>query len=141
MSYLWILGAYEVVRTIHEKSKRKGLLVQRQASIQRLKKNFAKLRIPLAKMEYVGKEGSDLIPLPMIIDDVIGWKIKNEMITREEMSFCLFEFLLSLEIDNRCPSCGSYDTDIFGILEKREGYLRCLTCKDRHNIPFKNTRK
>ena len=53
LSYLWVLGAYELVRTICQRIKEKGMVFPKDLANDfiSIKVEFERLRIPLAKME------------------------------------------------------------------------------------------
>lgn len=48
MSYLWVLGAYEIIRSMQQRNKEGGLNDEKLAALLR---KFERLRMPLAKFE------------------------------------------------------------------------------------------
>ena len=84
LSYLWVLGAYEVVRTLAEKGKKKkrqkandwiafDMVIYRK--IVETRDMLAEARIPLAKLRPKGI-GQTAIAFPVIFPgDGIGWRI------------------------------------------------------------------
>lgn len=93
LSYLWVLGAYEVIRTVWGLAKieyEKGVLDEKAfKKITETKKYFTKIRIPLAKMQpWRNKKGYSPIAYP-ILDTRrgIAWHIaQNEFISRKELA-------------------------------------------------------
>ncbi len=59
--WLWILGAYEVVRTMHQAKDSFSLSARKKLEV--LKEILAEVRMPAAKMEKV-KKGREKIPIP-----------------------------------------------------------------------------
>lgn len=52
LSYLWVLGAYEVIRALDQRAREdKNFLPQFKKEVQELKFEFERIRIPLAKFE------------------------------------------------------------------------------------------
>lgn len=85
MSHLWILGIYEVIRTLHQ---RLGEHDQ-AAEIGAVKKRLNELRVPLAKMEAAGdRSGQTRIAYPMLnLDHGAAWQLsETKVITRLELS-------------------------------------------------------
>ncbi len=90
ISYLWILGVYELIRTIAQRSNNTNLwneaLIQ---EIKEFKNDIARLRMPLAKMEPSEKHNTDYaIAYPYIHKtDGISWRVsQDKYITRKEIS-------------------------------------------------------
>ena len=101
LSYLWVLGAYELVRSIDQKCRLdKTLLNQLLANqVNDLKHHFERLRIPLAKLEPASRHPSDNpIAFPVIDpQDIVAWAIApNVKISRRELSDRLL--ILTLDI-------------------------------------------
>ncbi len=99
LSYLWILGVYELIRTLTQRSKNNNLwdenLVQ---EIENFKRTIARLRMPLAKMEPAKKHKNtdSAIAYPYIHKrNGISWRVsQSKYIPRKEISE---NFLLLLE--------------------------------------------
>lgn len=91
LSYLWILGVYELIRTLAQRSKNINLwneaLIQ---EIEKLKRDIARLRMPLAKMEPANrhKNTDSAIAYPYVHKtDGISWRVsQDKYITRKEVS-------------------------------------------------------
>ena len=70
LMWLWVLGAYEVVRTMHQA---KECFSERLAQeLHDLKKSLATVRMPAAKMEKTGGKG--VVPSNR---SPSGWDVKN----------------------------------------------------------------
>jgi hypothetical protein len=91
LSYLWVLGAYELVRTLDERCTKNHALIDTtlKQHVQDFKGKIARLRMPLAKMQPARKHPNDSpIAYPGIHQELgIAWHIgKNTFITRRELS-------------------------------------------------------
>lgn len=90
-AYLWVLGAYEIVRTLAEKTK--------YPSIVQAKKLFERIRVPLAKLEASRnyKKADFNFTFPAVLPGACfgaGWAInQNEIILRTSLSCELFDAL------------------------------------------------
>jgi len=99
LSYLWVLGAYELIRTICQRCHvyRKTLGESLCDRLYSLKGDFERLRIPLAKMEPARKYKQTDYPIayPALHRDLgISWKIsENVFISRRELSDSLLSLL------------------------------------------------
>jgi len=100
ISYLWVLGAYEIIRTLDQRLREDPSLAKEnfRTRVNELKRRYARLRIPLAKLEP-SREYQDVdgpIALPAMHTELgISWQIsKSTYINRRELSD---EFLLFLE--------------------------------------------
>ncbi len=98
LSYLWVLGAYELVRTLDQRCRDdKTLLPDNLANrIRKLKHRIARLRIPLAKMEPAKKyRGDDPIAWPAIHPEHgTAWRVAPDtFITRRQISDDLLELV------------------------------------------------
>ncbi|WP_446891400.1 hypothetical protein [Aeromonas veronii] len=112
-SYLWILGAYEVVRTLtqllkEQKSDDPVVVLHR---FQAARTRFARLRIPLAKLEPARdyKKTDFQIAYPGFDYDVgIAWQVNEDMvISRQELSDLFLdtlEFMRTLKINRSVGS-------------------------------------
>jgi hypothetical protein len=83
-SYLWVLGAYEIVRTLAQETKSPPIVAA--------KESFERIRVPLAKLEASRKHRHiDFnFPLPTIAPTVsgIGWSInQGQVILRSSLSY------------------------------------------------------
>lgn len=98
-SYLWVLGAYEAVRTMTQRTYDVGELVSdsmRQEFI-RVKNSFNRVRVPLAKMEPAGahKATDSHIAYPGFnFDACVAWQVSDDtIITRRDLSDQLLDLL------------------------------------------------
>ena len=98
-SYLWILGSYEVIRTLTQsikenKSDDPAEVLER---FQNAKKRFARLRIPLAKFEAVKAHNKTdfKIAYPGFAYQIgIAWQVSDDVvISRQELSDLFLETL------------------------------------------------
>lgn len=98
-SYLWILGAYEVVRTLTQsiKEKKSDDPLEVLERFLATKNRFARLRIPLAKLEAAKAHSKTdyQIAYPGFAYDMgIAWKVSEEVvISRQELSDLFLETL------------------------------------------------
>jgi len=89
-SYLWVLGAYEIIRTLAQKTQ--------HALHIKTRDEFARLRIPLAKLEPSKKHASSdfAFPEPVFFSasHEVGWTLNpNLVMTRKQLSEALLESL------------------------------------------------
>jgi hypothetical protein len=95
LSHLWVLGAYEVLRTIHQRCREGGGVDE---SVRDVLRRFERLRIPLAKFEPAGrhKETDTKIAYPALNAQYgVAWQVAEDVfIPRGELSD---EFLMLLE--------------------------------------------
>jgi len=99
-SYLWVLGSYELVRTIDQKCRENSNLLGENLNnkIKELKIKFERIRIPLAKMEpakrYKETDYRIAYPTIKVPGNRLGWRIsENEYIVRKELSDDLLDVL------------------------------------------------
>lgn len=114
ISYLWILGAYEVIRSIDERvDKNRGgnpniLGEILNNKVKEVKKKFERIRIPLAKFEPArAHEETDFdFAYPHIHKSLgISWQVSdNIIIPRKELSDDLLNILLTIHSQNK-ESC------------------------------------
>ena len=98
-SYLWVLGAYEAIRTLDQRFREmKSAALGRHRATNTLKHLFERLRVPLAKLEpskrHIATDYS--FPVPGIDNERgIAWEVsKGVVISRSQLSD---EFLAILE--------------------------------------------
>ena len=98
LSYLWVLGAYEIVRILHERSRINGFVADKK--LESVYRNFTRVRIPLAKFEPAGKhrETDENLALPALNSLYgVAWEISQDtFIARGELSDSLLDYLESL---------------------------------------------
>lgn len=99
LSYLWILGAYEFVRTLSQKMEhgpQKVPLVV-SAAFRSTKRRFARLRMPLAKMEPASAHSNEdnHIAYPGVHEEYgVAWHLNDTtLVSRRELSDDLLEAL------------------------------------------------
>lgn len=98
-SYLWILGAYEVVRTLTQniKEKKSDDPLEVLERFQTTKNRFARLRIPLAKLEaskFHSKTDYQIAYPGFAYDIGITWRVSDDVvISRQELSDLFLETL------------------------------------------------
>lgn len=91
-SYLWVLGSYEVIRTICQRIQESPTSIPSKVatSFQALKTEIARLRMPLAKLEAAKahRETDSSIAYPTITEGHgISWQLnKSTIITRYSLS-------------------------------------------------------
>ena len=98
MSYLWVLGTYEIIRSLDQRAKDDAnFLPEIKERLQQLKWRFERLRIPLAKFEAAKKhsETDSHIAYPGInVELGIAWQVSEDTwITRRELSDSMLELL------------------------------------------------
>lgn len=98
ISYLWVLGAYEIIRTIHQRCKNNNIFTQETLNkIKDTKDYLAQLRIPLAKLEPERhhKDIDDyLIAFPHGTEEGMSWLLSGETcIKRIDLSNRFLELL------------------------------------------------
>lgn len=103
-SFLWVLGAYELIRTLDQRCRANPMLLGEEINnkVNILKHKIGRLRVPLAKMEPARKykETDEPIAYPAFHKTLgISWRISNTTyITRRELSdeaLSLFEEIRS----------------------------------------------
>lgn len=94
-SYLWVLGAYEIIRSICQRLEGDS----RQQAARDAKYIFERVRMPLAKMETGRRySGDSPIAYPaMNMEHGIAWQVQQDVfISRFELSETFLNFLESL---------------------------------------------
>lgn len=93
LSYLWVLGMYEIVRAIDERVKKSEIIKEDKIikEIHKTKILFERVRIPLAKYEPARRfEKTDLANIPMLFperDKGVAWLInENVVINRHQLA-------------------------------------------------------
>jgi hypothetical protein len=103
MGYLWVLGAYEVIRTLDQmfRQKKSRFEGQQHLETEQLKIRFERVRIPLAKLEPAKKfmETDNRFAVPALIcGRGLGWHVADDVsIARGELSTQFLEFLEELK--------------------------------------------
>jgi hypothetical protein len=105
MAYLWILGTYEVIRTLDQRFRELGLHSMGQyRDSTAIKHAFERVRIPLAKLEPADrhKKTDRYFAMPALIADKgIGWTVADGVhISRSELSTRFLEFLEQMRLSH-----------------------------------------
>lgn len=99
-SYLWVLGAYEIIRAIDQRCRTDSSLVENSVPIRDAKHSFERVRIPLAKFEAARRfsDTDSTIAYPILSRDYgIAWQVADDVfISRRELSECFIELLRKL---------------------------------------------
>ncbi len=101
ISYLWVLGAFELIRTLDQRARSKELYSPEDRDrIRDLKKQFMRIRVPLAKLEpaRAHEKTDNPVAWPTFADQAgVGWMIaKGKFVTRKDLADRLLEMLESL---------------------------------------------
>jgi hypothetical protein len=100
LSYLWVLGAYEFIRTLCDRIDADDLEktpTEVRDGLLEVKRRYARVRIPLAKMEAASKHADEDGPIAypgMILGVGVAWQLNpNTIVRRRELSDALLEAL------------------------------------------------
>ena len=102
LSYLWVLGIYELVRTLAQRVRHDPSLLPHpmHSPLVTLKQRLERLRIPLAKMEPATRHKDTDAPIAFpAISPTIGlaWQVSSDhFVPRRELSDACLEFLEQL---------------------------------------------
>lgn len=108
MSYLWVLGTYEVVRTLDQMlDDVEKFPVQQPSGSKQVKHAFERVRMPLAKLEpakrYRATDNRFAVPA-LILGRGLGWTVAdNVSVARAELSTQFLEFLEELKLSVTTP--------------------------------------
>jgi hypothetical protein len=104
-SYLWVLGVYEFFRMMDDKIRKNPAIANAKATqaISETKKVFARLRVPLAKLEeshkYKGKDYA--VPKLGANEEQLAWQINDsEIIYYRGLSDLAIDTLNELRLSN-----------------------------------------
>ena len=91
LSYLWVLGSYEVVRSLDQRARKDFTFFPTHAkNIKSLKIEFERLRMPLAKFEPADRFSAtdNHIAYPVIHKELgVSWQVsENTYISRRKLS-------------------------------------------------------
>jgi hypothetical protein len=97
--WLWLLGAYEIVRTMDEN---KACFAEgRHDDIKALKIHLAEMRIPFAKQQLRGNSNPATKELSVcVIDNDIGFEIKGRIFSAVDTIEMFKEFVLSIQLEH-----------------------------------------
>ncbi|WP_246356603.1 hypothetical protein [Pseudomonas gingeri] len=105
-SYLWVLGAYEVVRTLTQRMSENQCNDPSQVfeNFRQVKTRFARVRVPLAKFEpaSIHKKTDSHIAYPGFSFNLgIAWQVSEGVIvSRRELSDALLNALEHARVEN-----------------------------------------
>lgn len=103
-SYLWILGAYELLRMMDQRIRETPEIADENATtyINQAKKEFERIRVPLAKLEKARRFHDDFaVPKLGADEEELGWQInENEIIYYRYLSDIVIDTLNQLRISN-----------------------------------------
>ena len=103
MSQLWVLGAYEVVRTLSQRTKEKPKVITKKLASRILsaKKTFERLRIPLAKFEPAKRHTKTdfAVARPALHrEQGISWRVAQKaFVPRRRLSDSLYTLLSAIQ--------------------------------------------
>jgi hypothetical protein len=98
-SYLWVLGTYEVIRSIDQYCRENASLlnVEQASGLRGVKHLFERVRIPLAKFEPARRfsETDSTVAYPSLSrEHGIAWQVADNVFTaRGELSDCFLKLL------------------------------------------------
>jgi len=101
-SHLWVLGGYELVRTLDQQAREnpEAFPPEVRKRIRAVKERFERLRVPLAKMEPARRHRkTDLsVPWPAFNPELgVSWRVsRDEYISRRELADLLLDLIESL---------------------------------------------
>jgi hypothetical protein len=109
LSYLWVLGAYELARTLDQRCRTNPVTMPEsfRSRLTALKCSMERLRIPLAKMERSRRFPTDsAIAYPALRGELgIAWHVAQDTyITRHELSDTLLDCLTELKAPRAATS-------------------------------------
>lgn len=102
VSRLWVIGAYELVRSIDERIEKINDRIgdETRKKLAETLTNFTKLRIPLAKFQTSGKKERQIARPIWFPSMGVGWKLENDLIfSRKNLGDSLLELLNLLKRD------------------------------------------
>lgn len=103
MAYLWVLGAYEVIRMLDQRFRDDGLHHQGlYVGSTQLKHAFERVRVPLAKLQPARRHRHTdwhFAAPALITGHGLGWTVADGVhICRSDLSTQLLEFLEAMQI-------------------------------------------
>jgi hypothetical protein len=103
LSYLWVLGAYELIRTLDQRCREKPDVFGEIANkkINETKKTFERIRMPLAKLEPAKRYSSDdsHIAFPAMGPQGTAWHINEKTyINRRDLSDILLDLFEEISV-------------------------------------------
>ena len=99
-SYLWVLGAYEIIRAMDQRCRADSSLVGDPELLRDARRLFERVRVPLAKFEAARRysDTDSTVAYPSLNrDHGIAWQVAEDVfISRGELSECFLELLRKL---------------------------------------------
>ncbi|WP_285404890.1 hypothetical protein [Luteibacter sp. ME-Dv--P-043b] len=100
-AHLWVLGVYEFIRMLDERLRDNPALATDAsiAMITATKRQFSRLRVPLAKLEPESRHAKEdlVVPLPGMGPAGIAWQLNPDlMVYQEDLSDVLMDMLIAL---------------------------------------------
>ena len=91
LSYLWVLGAYEVIRSLHQRTNENKLFFPKHKNdLMKLKHQYERIRMPLAKFEAAKRysKTDSHIAYPGFHKELgVAWQVsKDTWVTRRSLS-------------------------------------------------------
>lgn len=104
LSSLWVMGAYELVRTIDQLAREDNIFVVGEVAecVKHLKRPLERIRMPLAKMETADRFPGDFpIVQPYIMPGHgVAWRVSDEVLfSRRQLSDGLLNLLELIHMD------------------------------------------
>lgn len=103
-SYLWVLGVYELFRMMDQRIREQPGIIDDNATttIRNAKKEFERIRVPLAKLEKAQRfKGDFSVPKLGADDEQLAWQInENEIIRYRDLSDLAINTLNQLRLSN-----------------------------------------
>ena len=104
LSSLWVMGAYELVRTIDQRAREGDVFVVDKVTecVKVLKRELERIRMPLAKMETARRfEGDYPTPELYVMPGYgVAWRVSDEaLFSRRKLSNGLLELLELIAMD------------------------------------------
>ena len=121
LSYLWVLGSYELVRSICQRIGENRVVVSDETAqrFRELKKEFNRLRVPLAKMEpaSVHKNTDSHIAFPALDPQKgIAWQVSEDVfVTRRDLAdrlLAVLEFTWGNDPNLSSQGCDGAQSDV-----------------------------
>lgn len=105
-SYLWVLSAYEVIRTLSQRADKDKKLFNTSVAkrIRETKHRLEEVRIPLAKLEPRRLKGETALALPGVFNNSFGWIVEpaGKFYSRRELADTVLDLLKFMyEVDKK----------------------------------------
>lgn len=117
LSSLWVMGAYELVRTIDQRAREGDIFMVDEVMecVKVLKRELERIRMPLAKMATARRfKGDYPTPEPYVMSGYgVAWRVSDEaLFSRRKLSDGLLELLELIAMDTKLQAQqgGSPDT-------------------------------